>query len=119
MDKDRRFILTATGLFAGLALAATAGVLVLAQAPEAAEGRLVAVFSPNTDAQSRFRALAASGASFVRESLPQTMVVVDIAGPDAPARLRAAGAVLVYDQLPFGGVLGGCIALLPLDARDP
>lgn len=93
------------------ACAAMALVLWVSQGDAGEDGLLIAVFPPTASEQQIMQAVVDAEGSFVRASLPRTIVVAHSSTPGFADRLKAQGAWLTYAQAPFGPELGGCLVL--------
>lgn len=91
--------------------AAMALVLWVSQGDAGEDGLLLAVFPPSASAQQIMQAIVAADGTYVRSSLPETIVVAHSNLPGFADRLKAQGAWLTYAQAPFGPELGGCMVL--------
>lgn len=90
------------------------GTLAQADLPDEAGGRLLVVFPWRYTAPASFAAAAGTGSAIAREMWLSNMLIVQDGRPGLAARLRAAGAVAVYESAPFEGfVLPGCTGLPP------
>ncbi len=101
-------------LIAGfLLVAVSAMVLVLwaSQSDANEDGLMIAVFPPTANERTIMTAVVDAGGTYVRASLPETIIVAHSAEPGFAERLRAQGAWLTYGRSPFGEGLGGCLAL--------
>ena len=99
------------GSFVLAACAAMALVLWASQSDAGRDGLLIAVFSPTTSERAIMQAIASAEGSYVRSSLPSSIVVAHGDQPGFGDRLKAQGAWLTYAQAPFGPELGGCMVL--------
>jgi hypothetical protein len=97
--------------FIVLAVAAMALVLSASQGEANEDGLLIAVFPPTADERSIMQAVVAAEGTFVRASLPETIVIAHSNEPGFADRLKAEGAWLTYSNAPFGDGLAGCLAL--------
>lgn len=97
--------------FVLLSVAAMALVLWAAQGGANEDGLLIAVFPPTADERTIMQAVVAAEGTFVRASLPETIVIAHSRQPDFADRLKAEGAWLTYSDAPFGNGLAGCLAL--------
>ena len=93
------------------AVAAMALVLWLSQGDAGEDGLLIAVFPPTANERQIIEAVIAAEGTYVRASLPETVVVAHSTTPGFAARLKRQGAWLTYAQAPFGPELGGCLVL--------
>lgn len=93
------------------ACAAMALVIWVSQSDAGEDGLLIAVFPPTASERQIMQAVVAAEGSFVRTSLPETVIVAHSPTPGFAARLKAEGAWLTFAQPPFGPELGGCLAL--------
>jgi hypothetical protein len=93
------------------AFAAMALVLWASQGGANEDGLLIAVFPPTVDERSIMQAVVAAEGTFVRASLPATIVIAHSNEPGFADRLKAEGAWLTYSDAPFGDGLAGCLAL--------
>jgi hypothetical protein len=93
------------------AVAAMALVLWSAQGPANEDGLLIAVFAPSASERSIMHAVSDSGGTFVRASLPATIIIAHSAQAGFADRLKDAGALLTFSQAPFGDQMAGCLAL--------
>ncbi|CAN0590737.1 unnamed protein product, partial [Ectocarpus sp. 12 AP-2014] len=75
------------------------------------------VFAPTTSERTIIEAVVASHGTYVRSSLPESIVVAHSTREGFAERLKAQGAWLTYAQAPFGPELGGCLVLasVPLE----
>ncbi|MFK7793134.1 MAG: hypothetical protein AB8B88_10750 [Devosiaceae bacterium] len=94
-----------------VAFAAMGLVLWAAQSQANEDGLVIAVFPPTASERVIMQAISGAGGTFVRASLPETIVVAHSQAPGLADRLKAHGAWLTYGQAPFGRELGGCLAL--------
>jgi hypothetical protein len=70
--------------------------------------RLV-IFGPGTDSETAFRALVGTGGTPIGRAWLDTVWQVDMDGPDAVGRLKAAGALWVLPNAPLGQAFAaGC-----------
>lgn len=117
MSRPRAHILpmpstsTLISSFVLIAVAAMALVLWASQGEANEDGLLVAVFPPTADERSIMQAVVAADGTFVRASLPETIVIAHSNEPGFADRLKAEGAWLTYSDAPFGDGLAGCLAL--------
>ena len=72
---------------------------------------MIAVFAPTADERTIMQAIVNAEGTFVRASLPDTIVIVHSNEAGFADRLRAQGAWLTYGQSPFGDQLAGCLVL--------
>ncbi len=86
-------------------------VLWSAQGSTDENGLLIAVFAPNASEHSIMQAISEAGGTYVRASLPETIVIAHSAQEGFADRLKDAGAWLTFSQAPFGDVMAGCLAL--------
>ncbi|MBV6657547.1 MAG: hypothetical protein KI785_07240 [Devosiaceae bacterium] len=86
-------------------------VLWMAQGGQNEDGLLIVVFPPAASEGQIMSAIANADGTFVRSSLPKTIVIAHSDQPGLEQRLKASGAWLTYSQAPFGGSLAGCMAL--------
>ncbi len=120
-----------TGLGSGHGLAlALGGVVVaawlavmgvtLAQAAlaEDAAGTVLAVFPPGTPDDDAFAAVVQAGGEPVRRTWIPFAWIARADGGGFVGRLKEAGALAVYGELPVGPALGGC-AVVSLDDKRP
>lgn len=94
-------------------------VLWASQGDASDDGLLIAIFPPTASEQQIMEAVVAADGSFVRSSLPQTIVVAHSETPGFARRLKAQGAWLTYAQAPFGPELGGCMVLATVPYERP
>ncbi len=94
-----------------IAIGAMALVLWAAQGEANEDGLLIAVFPPTTNERTIMQAVVGAEGTFVRASLPETIVVAHSPQAGFAERLKAQGAWLTYSQAPFGPELGGCLVL--------
>lgn len=102
---------TLIGSFILIAFAAMALVLWASQGDAGEDGLLIAVFPPTASERTIMQAVVAADGTFVRASLPESIVVAHSSEPGFADRLKAQGAWLTYAQAPFGPELGGCLVL--------
>ena len=88
----------------GLLLLGAVGAAWSGLRPRGEDGPLAAVFPPWWSAPAAFGAAASADVAVVRTGAWPSLLVVRPTGPDAPSRLRAAGAWFVLD----GRAMGGC-----------
>lgn len=112
----------ALAFFFAILVAWSAGLaLVLRQAnlPDEATGRVFAVFPLDQGREQAFAAAAGTEAVFVRATWLGSGLVLQSDSPGFVARLKAAGAVVVFRAAPFDlFTLAGCTGLPPLFPRS-
>jgi hypothetical protein len=103
-----------------IAVAAMALVLWAAQGGTNEDGLLIAVFPPTASERTIMHAVVEAEGSFVRASLPETIIIAHSTQPGFADRLKAQGAWLTYSDAPFGNGLAGCLALatVPFERAD-
>jgi hypothetical protein len=94
-----------------IAVAAMALVLWVAQGEVNEDGLVIAVFPPTANERTIMQAVVEANGTFVRASLPETIVIAHSTQPGFADRLKAQGAWLTYSDAPFGNGLAGCLAL--------
>jgi hypothetical protein len=72
-----------------------------------ATGTMLVVFEPGTSADAAFSALTRAGAKPLRQTSFGFIWVVD----GEAGKLRAAGAIGAYRELPLNPTLAGCVAI--------
>jgi hypothetical protein len=102
---------TLIGSFILIAFAAMALVLWASQRDAGEDGLLIAVFPPTASERTIIEAVVAANGTYVRSSLPESIVVAHSTQEGFAERLKAQGAWLTYAQAPFGPELGGCLVL--------
>ncbi len=102
---------TLIGCFVLVAFAAMAMVLWASQSDASEDGLLIAVFPPTASERTIMEAVVAADGTFVRSSLPETIIVAHSTQDGFAERLKEQGAWLTYAQAPFGPELGGCLVL--------
>lgn len=86
-------------------------VLWASQSQANEDGLLIAVFPPTVSERTIMQAVTEAGGTFVRASLPETIIIAHSETTGFADRLKNAGAWLTYGQAPFGDGLAGCLAL--------
>ncbi|WPZ35681.1 hypothetical protein T8K17_05935 [Thalassobaculum sp. OXR-137] len=90
---------------AGIAMLAVALFGLLAPAGER-DARVAAIFPPWWTAQDVMASLSGSDTEILRDGIAPTVLLLASPTPGLPARLRAAGALLVIDPQAAAGCLG-------------
>lgn len=101
-----------------VSLGAMAAAMRAAALPDDASGTMIVVFQPGTGEDEIFARLVAAGGAPMRPTwLPFVWVVAGEA-PDFVGRIRAAGALGAYGELPFSPQIAGCFAYFDAKAVE-
>lgn len=105
------------GGFALLWAALFAAALIYANVPDSRSGMLFALFSPGTPAEDALATIVAAGGNPVRDTDYGFVWIAQSRDAGFAGALRRAGALAVYETLPFGPPPVGCLGLLTPDAE--
>ncbi|MEM6381250.1 MAG: hypothetical protein AAF739_01130 [Pseudomonadota bacterium] len=97
--------------FVAAAIVSMAFVLWFAQGDANEDGLVLAVFPPMTSEATIMRSIALADGTYVRASLPASIIIAHSSHPGFADRLKSNGAWLTYSEAPFGDQLAGCMAL--------
>jgi hypothetical protein len=107
---DHRFALKLFAWIAGIWLIGMALLFEAAALPPEASGTVIVLYPPGTDTPGAVIASAAAGAKLVSPSWFDNVLVVADETPGLAGRLKAQGALEVFENLSFAGVsFAGCV----------
>ena len=107
---DHRFALKLLAGIIGIWLAGLAVLFEAAALPPEASGTVIVLFPPDMDRAAAVGASAAAGAKLVSPSWVENVLVVEDEAPGLAGRLKAEGALAVFENLRFAGIsFAGCI----------
>ncbi|MFO1033941.1 MAG: hypothetical protein U1E15_07695 [Hyphomicrobiales bacterium] len=113
-----RFVLGFFAVVLGVWLAVMAVLMRASALPPEASGTMLVVFNPGTSEDTAFAALTQAGARVVRRS---SFNFIWVAGGDEPGlvgRLKTAGALGAYRELPISPTIAGCVAVVDAKAQE-